>query len=211
MEMGDSTISQDDASHSSEQDANFLFPVFLKLETLKLLIVGGGYVGQEKLHAVIQNSPKTVIRIVAISISDDIKSIAQQYPNISLIEKPYEAADIDGADIVIAALNDATVSKQVSIDAKQKGKLVNVADKPELCDFYLSSIVQKGNLKIAISTNGKSPTIAKRIKEFLNDVLPGNMNELLDNMQQIRNKIGGSFEEKVRQLNEITKKLVDKK
>lgn len=211
MEMGDSTIPQDGASHSSEQDANFLFPVFLKLEKLKLLIVGGGYVGQEKLHAVIQNSPNTAIRIVAISISDDIKSIAQQYPNISLIEKPYEAADIDGADIVIAALNDATVSKQVSIDAKQKGKMVNVADKPELCDFYLSSIVQKGNLKIAISTNGKSPTIAKRIKEFLNDVLPGNMNELLDNMQQIRNKIGGSFEEKVRQLNEITKKLVDKK
>lgn len=211
MEMGDSTISQTGSSDSSEQDANFLFPVFLKLEKLKLLIVGGGYVGQEKLLAVTQNSPKTNIRLVAISISDDIKNIAQQYTNINLIEKPYEVADIDGADIVIAALNDPTVSTQVSIDAKQKGKLVNVADKPELCDFYLSSIVQKGNLKIAISTNGKSPTIAKRIKEFLNDVLPGNMNELLDNMQQIRNKIGGSFEEKVRQLNELTKKLVDKK
>lgn len=211
MEMGDSTISQTGSSDSSELDANFLFPVFLKLEKLKLLIVGGGYVGQEKLLAVIQNSPKTNIRLIAINISDDIQNIAQQYPNINLIEKPYEAADIDGADIVIAALNDPAVSTQVSIDAKQKGKLVNVADKPELCDFYLSSIVQKGNLKIAISTNGKSPTIAKRIKEFLNDVLPGNMNELLDNMQQIRNKIGGSFEEKVRQLNELTKKLVDKK
>jgi len=211
MTTSDSTISQAGSPHSSDQDANFLFPVFLKLENLKLLIVGGGYVGQEKLQAVIQNSPKTNIRLVAVSISDEIKEHAKQYPNITLIEKAYEASDIDGADIVIAALNDATVSKQVSIDAKQKGKLVNVADKPELCDFYLSSIVQKGNLKIAISTNGKSPTIAKRIKEFLNEVLPGNMNELLDNMQQIRNKIGGSFEEKVRQLNELTKKLVEKK
>lgn len=211
MTTSDSTISQVSSPHPSEQDANFLFPVFLKLEKLNLLIVGGGYVGQEKLNAVIQNSPKTNIRLVAMHISDDIKNIALKYPNINLVEKTYEAIDIDGADIVIAALNDAIVSEQVSIDAKQKGKLVNVADKPDLCDFYLSSVVQKGNLKIAISTNGKSPTIAKRIKEFLNEVLPGNINELLDNMQQIRNRIGGSFEEKVRQLNELTKKLVDKK
>jgi siroheme synthase-like protein len=88
--------------------------------------------------------------------------------------------------------------------------LVNVADKPELCDFYLGSIVQKGNLKIAISTNGKSPTIAKRIKEVLNETLPEEIDNLLDNMQNIRNKIKGDFTEKVKQLNEITKKLSQK-
>jgi siroheme synthase (precorrin-2 oxidase/ferrochelatase) len=67
--------------------------------------------------------------------------------------------------------------------------------------------VQKGNLKIAISTNGKSPTIAKRVKEFLNETLPDEIDDLLSNMQQIRNKMSGDFAEKVKQLNEITKKL----
>lgn len=202
---------EQDQQPVSRDDANYLFPVFLKLEQLSLLIVGGGYVGNEKLTAVLQNSPKATIKLVAIAISKEIKEVAKKYPNITLIERPYQADDIYGHDIVIAALNDSIVSEQVSIDAKQKGKLVNVADKPALCDFYLSSVVQKGNLKIAISTNGKSPTIAKRIKEFLNETLPAELDDLLLNMQNIRNKISGDFTEKVKQLNEITKKLVEDK
>ena len=64
------------------------------------------------------------------------------------------------------------MSSQIRDEAKSRGKLVNVADKPELCDFYLSSVVKKGDLKIAISTNGKSPTTAKRLKEVLQEALP---------------------------------------
>ena len=195
----------------SAKDTNQLFPVFLKLEKLQLLMVGGGYVGMEKLGAVLNNSPEANIKLVATTISDEIKLLAKNYPKLLLIERPYETDDIDGADIVIAAVNDRAISEQVVTDAKQKGKLVNAADKPDLCDFYLSSVVQKGNLKIAISTNGKSPTIAKRIKEFLNDTLPGELDNLLDNMQNIRNKITGDFTEKVKQLNEITKKLTEDK
>ena len=188
-------------------DGNRLFPVFLKLENLSLLIVGGGYVGMEKLSVVLQNSPGGKIKILATQISDEIKELVAGRDNIQLIERAYEAADVDDADIVIAAVNDVTVSAAVSKDAKAKGKLINAADKPDLCDFYLGSIVQKGNLKIAISTNGKSPTIAKRIKEVLNDTLPDEIDELLLNMQSIRNKLNGDFAEKVKQLNEITKKL----
>ncbi|MEO6547825.1 MAG: bifunctional precorrin-2 dehydrogenase/sirohydrochlorin ferrochelatase [Ferruginibacter sp.] len=186
---------------------NNLFPVFLKLENLLLLIVGGGYVGMEKLQAVLQNSPQANIRLVATQISNEIKDLVAGNDKIELIERPYQSSDIDGVDLVIAAVNDVAVSEQVSHDAGQKGKLVNAADKPSLCDFYLGSVVQKGNLKIAISTNGKSPTIAKRIKEVLNETLPDEINELLDNMQSIRYKMTGDFAEKVKQLNEITKKL----
>jgi siroheme synthase-like protein len=95
--------------------------------------------------------------------------------------------------------------------ANEKKLLVNVADTPELCDFYLGSIVQKGNLKIAISTNGKSPTIAKRIKEVLNETIPDEIESLLQNMQGIRNKMSGDFAEKVKQLDELTKKLSQNK
>lgn len=211
MTEGESLLPQQPDFHPDNRDVNRLFPIFLKLEDLKLLIVGGGYVGMEKLSAVLQNSPKTTIKLVATNISDEIKSLCKNYPNVLLIEKPYDSTDIHDVDIIIAGLNDSRVSEQVKNDAKQLCKLVNVADKPALCDFYLSSVVQKGNLKIAISTNGKSPTIAKRIKEMLNDILPEELDELLDNIQQIRNNISGDFSEKVKQLNELTKTLVDKK
>jgi uncharacterized protein len=193
------------------QNSNNLFPIFLKLENLRILIVGGGYVGMEKLEAVITNSPATAITLVATQISNAIKEVAVQYPNITLIERPYDSSDLTGHDIVIAAINDPAISKQVVTDAKRKKILVNAADKPELCDFYLSSVVKKGNLKIAISTNGKSPTIAKRVKEVLNETLPDEIDALLDNMQSIRNKLSGDFAEKVNQLNELTKSLIDKK
>jgi uncharacterized protein len=94
--------------------------------------------------------------------------------------------------------------------AKEKGKLINVADKPDLCDFYLSSVVQKGNLKIAISTNGKSPTAAKRLKEVMQEVLPHELNDVINNLNKIRNSLNGNFEYKVKKLNEITKVLVAK-
>lgn len=192
------------------QESNELFPVFLKLNQLRVLIVGGGYVGMEKLQAILSNSPEAKIVLVATEISAEIKELVKAYPAVSLIERPYALSDFDNIDIAIVAINDAFISSQVAADAKSKGILINVADKPDLCDFYHGSIVQKGNLKIAISTNGKSPTIAKRIKEVLNETLPGEIDDLLKNMQNIRNKIGGDFSEKVKQLNEITQKLTEK-
>ena len=189
---------------------NNLFPVFLKLENLRLLIVGGGHVGLEKLTTVLQNAPSTAIKLVADNISNEIKSLAAKHPNILLIERPYQSSDIEDVDIVIAAVNKKEVSAYIREDAKEKGILINVADTPNLCDFYLSSIVKKGNLKIAISTNGKSPTIAKRLKEEINEWIPDEMDDVLENMQSIRKDINGDFGEKVKQLNELTKVLVAK-
>src|SRR5205814_906851 len=87
--------------------------------------------------------------------------------------------------------------------------LVNVADTPDLCDFYLGSIVKKGDLKIAISTNGRSPTMAKRVKEVLNDSFPDETQEVLENLSEIRNNLKGDLEMKVKKLNEITSVMVD--
>lgn len=187
---------------------NNLFPIFLKLEQLSVLIVGGGNVGLEKLSAVVSNSPATKISLVALSINNDIGILAQKHNNIKLTERAFEADDLTGADIVIIAVNDPELSRSIRDEAKQKGKLVNVADKPELCDFYLGSIVKKGDLKIAISTNGKSPTVAKRIKEVIGELIPDEIEDLLNQVQAIRNNMDGDFAEKVRKLNELTKVLV---
>lgn len=192
------------------EQGNTLFPVFLKLETLRLLIIGGGNVALEKLHAVTENSPATVISLVGSAVQDKIYELAGSLPNVTIEERPYSIADIENADIVIAAVNDISTSEQIRNDAHQKGKLVNVADKPDLCDFYLSSIVRKGNLKIAISTNGKSPTVAKRIKEQINELMPDEIENVLENMHIIRNGFNGDFAEKVKHLNEITNVLAAK-
>ena len=192
------------------QEQNELFPVFLKLKQLRVLIVGGGYVGMEKLRAILSNSPAAKITLVATEISNEIKTVAHQYYTITLLEKPYHISDFDNIDIAIAAINEPVISSIIAADAKQRGILVNVADKPELCDFYLGSIVQKGSLKIAISTNGKSPTVAKRLKEVIGDLIPDEMESVLLNVQAIRNNINGNFDEKVKKLNELTKVLVAK-
>lgn len=177
---------------------------------MRLLIVGGGNVGLEKLTTVLQNSPSTKIRLVGIAINDEIKQLAAKHLTIELHERAFELNDLANADIVITALNDHKASEEICLLAKQCGKLINAADKPDLCDFYLSSVVKKGSLKIAISTNGKSPTVAKRLKEVIHNMLPDEMENVLDNMQVIRNGMNGNFNEKVKQLNDLTKVLVAK-
>jgi uncharacterized membrane protein YfcA len=110
--------------------------------------------------------------------------------------------------VVIAATNDGELNKYARQSAHDRKLLINVADKPELCDFYLGSIVQKGDLKIAISTNGKSPTIAKRLKEVLNESLPDELDITLQQMSELRNSLSGDFAYKVQKLNEVTSVLV---
>ncbi|HYJ37022.1 MAG TPA: TSUP family transporter, partial [Chitinophagaceae bacterium] len=139
-----------------------------------------------------------------------IKHIAEHHPNMELFVRAFSPLDLADVDVVIIAVNDPAASEEIRNQAKEKGKLVNVADKPELCDFYLASIVKKGNLKIAISTNGKSPTIAKRLKETFDELLPDKLDDVLEQMHTIREKLNGDFTNKVEKLNHITKVLVSK-
>ncbi|MBK8351043.1 MAG: bifunctional precorrin-2 dehydrogenase/sirohydrochlorin ferrochelatase [Saprospirales bacterium] len=184
---------------------NTLYPIFLKTENFNILIVGGGFVGTEKLSFILKNSPNANITVVAKLISDEIKSMVKGQSSIVLLEKSFEASDLENKQLVIAATADKTLNESIYHAAKVKSILINVADTPELCDFYLGSIVTKGDLKIAISTNGKSPTLSKRIREFFEEMLPENINDLILNLNEYRKTLKGNFEEKVSALNEITK------
>ena len=187
---------------------NVLFPIFLKADQIKILVLGAGPVGLEKLTALLGNSPDALVTVIAQDILPEVSTLCGQYPQVILIKRPYHISDLIGFKIVIAAVNNRLLSEQIRQEAKAAGLLVNIADTPDLCDFYLGSIVKKGHLKMAISTNGKSPTMAKRLKEMLQETLPEEMDQLLDNLQQIRKGMKGDFQEKVRQLNEITAVLV---
>lgn len=211
MNKTNSNIANIGEIQPGEREANNLFPVFLKLEELHVLLVGAGKVGLEKLKALLQNSPATRISVVAAEVLEELRVFAEDYPLVSIEERPFDISDVDDKDIVIVAVDDRATSQAIRLLAKEKKILVNVADTPALCDFYLGSVVQKGHLKIAISTNGKSPTIAKRLKEVIGNMIPAQLDDVLDNMQIIRNNINGDFDEKVKQLNDITKVLVSKK
>lgn len=185
-------------------ERNNLFPVFLKLENLQTLIVGGGNVGLEKISGILKNSPAANVTLIARRIQDDIKVLASNHPSVKLEERNFRLWDVWNKDVIILATDDRKLHEVVREFTRSRNILINVADTPDLCDFYLGSVVTKGNLKIGISTNGKSPTIAKRMREYLEEALPDDTNVLLDNMQKIRDQIKGDFNQKVKILNEVT-------
>jgi len=189
---------------------NNLFPIFLKLENLHTLIVGGGYVGLEKITAVLDNSPEATVTLVSPEIRQEIREVAAGNERLSLIERVFEDGDLAEKDLVIVATNDKEENKRIKSVARAKHILCNVADTPPLCDFYLSSVVRKGNLKVAISTNGMSPTMAKRLKEVLNEALPDNLETAMEQLKAVRDMLKGDFAYKVDELNRITSVLVEK-
>lgn len=184
--------------------SNRLFPVFLKLEELNVLLVGGGNVGLEKLSAMLNNSPETQVTMVADMFREELIEYVKNYPKVTLIERKFDFNDLNDRDLVILATDNPDLHASIKRVTAERHILCNVADTPDLCDFYLGSIVQKGDLKIGISTNGKSPTMAKRMREFLDDIIPEDVQQLLENLREIRKSIKGDFQEKIRIMNEVT-------
>jgi len=191
-------------------DRNTLYPVFLKLRELNLLIVGGGETGLEKVSFILKNSPDANITLIGKEVDGRILKLTADYTSVIVLEKLFEVADLEDVNILILATDNIALDIEIKEQAKRKNILVNVADKPGLCDFYLGSIVSKGNLKIGISTNGKSPTLAKRIREYLQEGLPDNTDELIANLGEIRDKLTGGLKEKIIALNEITSSFKNK-
>jgi siroheme synthase-like protein len=190
---------------------NNLYPVFLKLHRLNILLVGAGKVGAEKLHSILNNSPESRVTVIGEKISDEVGRIAVKNWNVRLTQRKFQFSDLNHTDIVFLATNDYQLHKSIVKELRGKKILVNVADTPELCDFYLGSIVQKGHLKIGISTDGRSPTVAKRLREYLEDIIPDQINRLISNMNGIRNNLKIEFDEKVKLLNEYTQSLLIEK
>lgn len=187
---------------------NHLYPIFLKAHELNILLVGAGFVGTEKLEFLLKSSPNAQVTAVSKAFNPEFLELAELAETVTLIEDVYDEKYLGGKHIVIAATNDKAVNRQIRNESKERFLLVNVADTPELCDFYLGGIVTKGNLKIAISTNGKSPTAAKRIRQLLEEVLPDELDDLLENLNTYRATLKGDFEYKVKAMNEATEGLV---
>jgi len=183
---------------------NTLFPVFLKTETARFLIVGGGNVGLEKTETLLRQNPAINIVIVATIIYPLLRQLIGLHPNIIAFERPFEEEDLDAIDFVIIGTDNPAINKEVRELAKTHKIKVNAADQPALCDFYLGSIVNKGSLKIAISTNGKSPVLARRMREYFSEIIPDDIENSVELLNQFRANHKGNFKEKLDDLNELT-------
>ena len=192
------------------EERNNLYPVFLKVRNLEVLIVGGGNVAEEKLTFLLKSSPDAKVTMVSPMFREDTIALADKF-GVQRIQKKYHRRFLKGKHIVIATTDVPEVNVKVYKDCRKQSKLVNVADNPPYCDFYMGGIVTKGNVKVAISTNGKSPTTAKRLRQFFEEVIPENIDDLVKNLNEYRKTIKGDFEEKVETLNEFTKGLIAKK
>ena len=185
-------------------ERNELYPIFLKVHQLDILIVGGGNVGLEKLSFLLKSSPNATVEVVAPRFLPELVDLVSNHESVQLTMKKFKKKMLKKRHMVIACTDDLKVNKKIYDLSRKRYLICNIADTPDLCDYYLGGIVTKGNVKIAISTNGKSPTTAKRLREFFEEVIPEDINKMVQNLNEYRKNLKGNFEDKVQKMNEIT-------
>lgn len=163
-----------------------LFPMFLKLEARRCLVVGGGSVAEGKIVGLLETG--AWVRVVATRVLPTVAQWADA-GQIDLQLRPFSLGDLDGVFLAIVATSSADLNNKIYREAHRRGVLCNVVDVPQLCDFYYPAVVRRGDLQIAISTNGQSPALAKRLRE------------------QLEKQFGPAYAEWIRELGE-TRKLV---
>jgi len=141
-----------------------LFPMFVKLDGRHVLVVGAGQVGEPKIRGLLPTGAK--IRVVAHKASEAVREWAR-VGQIVLEERNFVLPDLDNVFLVVVATSSRDLNEFVFGEARSRRILCNVVDVPEQCDFFYSAVVQRGDLQIAISTSGQSPSLAQKIRQQL--------------------------------------------
>jgi len=140
------------------------YPVNLDIKKRKCLVVGGGDVGTRKVVTLLECG--ACVTVVSIDASEKILKLAGS-GRIELKRRPYAGEDLEGMFLVICATDNENLNLQVSRDAEKLNMLCNIADRPEACNFILPALVKRGDLVIAVSTSGRSPAFAKKLRKDL--------------------------------------------
>jgi precorrin-2 dehydrogenase/sirohydrochlorin ferrochelatase len=138
--------------------------MFLKLEGRQCLVVGAGKVGEPKIGGLLESGAH--VRVVALDASPIVRQWARS-GKIDLELRPFVADDLDGAFLAVVATNSRTLNERVYHEAQRRRVLCNVVDVPDLCDFFYPAVVRRGDLQIAVSTAGQSPSLAQKIRQQL--------------------------------------------
>jgi precorrin-2 dehydrogenase / sirohydrochlorin ferrochelatase len=165
---------------------NNYLPVILDLGTKKILLVGGGAIAVEKLSRLVDCTNDIVI--VASQCSSQMQEYVQKY-SLTLHLRLFEDSDLDGVDIVIAAIDSLELQSDIFTKATARKILCNAVDLPAYCHFIFPSIIRKDDLIVAISTSGASPAAAKYLKRFFERLIPDNIGEFLTMMREKRSSL----------------------
>lgn len=162
------------------------YPVHLDIQNRNCLVVGGGAVGTRKVLTLLQCGAR--VTVVSPIISDRLRELAAT-GTLTLYKRPYQTGDLDGIFLVIGATNDEALNRRISSDAEGINTLCNIADRPEICNFILPSIVRRDDLVITISTSGRSPALAKKLRQILENQFGEEYADFLRLMGAIRKKL----------------------
>ncbi|MGD1022877.1 MAG: bifunctional precorrin-2 dehydrogenase/sirohydrochlorin ferrochelatase [Candidatus Sulfotelmatobacter sp.] len=141
-----------------------LFPMFLKLEGKRCLVVGAGKVGEPKIGGLIDTGAR--LHVVALEATAAVHDWARA-GKITLELRAFATEDLDETFLAVVATASSALNESIYRDAQRRGVLCNVVDVPEYCDFYYPAVVRRGDLQIAVSTSGQSPSLAQKIRQQL--------------------------------------------
>jgi precorrin-2 dehydrogenase/sirohydrochlorin ferrochelatase len=188
-----------------------LFPMFMKLEGRSCLVVGAGTIGEPKINSLIEAGAS--VRVIALHATAAVAEWAR-IGKITWEARAFNNSDLDGTFLIVAATNSRDLNAAIFHEAGQRNILCNVVDDPEYCDFYYPAVVRRGDLQIAISTNGQSPALAQRIRRELEIQFGPEYGEWLEQLGHIRQQIFASKiepEQRRRLLHELASREAFKK
>jgi precorrin-2 dehydrogenase/sirohydrochlorin ferrochelatase len=162
------------------------YPINLDIQNRNCLVVGGGSVGTRKVMTLLKCGAK--VTVVSPAISEPLQDL-QKSAFLTLKARPYRTTDLEGMFLVIGATDNEPLNRQISADAEKLNTLCNIADRPAVCNFILPSIVQRGDLVITISTSGKSPALAKKLRQTLENQFGEEYGAFLHLLGAIRKKL----------------------
>jgi len=166
-----------------QRGAMSYFPMYMDMQDLKVLVVGGGYIATEKLEKLVDFTKE--ITVIASEVSEEAYTLIKEHC-LTLYQRSYREGDIEGFDIVIVATDTVTLHKAIFEESRGSRILVNSVDNTDYCDFIFPSYVQKGDLTIAFSTGGASPAFAKYIRRHFEKIIPDSVGDFLKKMKELR-------------------------
>jgi precorrin-2 dehydrogenase / sirohydrochlorin ferrochelatase len=162
-----------------------LYPVMLNLEKRRVVIIGGGDVALRKTRDLLEAGAHVLV--IAPQVHDDIHALAGAYgASLEIVQRPYQAGDLAAADLVFSATNNGAVNRAVFEEARQHTVFINSVDDPPNCSFFIPSFIRKGDLILALSTSGKSPALAARLRRELEKHIPEDIELMLAALAEIR-------------------------
>ena len=185
-----------------------LFPIFVRLRNRRALVVGGGAIATLRVKQLL--AAEAAITVIAPQATDEIKKLAAE-GSLQLLRREFERTDVDRSFfVVIGATNKPSVQQAMAEEAERHGLLYNVVDQPARCNFYMPAVVGRGNLKIAICTQGQSPALSGRLRQALEEAIPASAGEFIDLLGELRWKLKAKIPGNLKRQRELLLEFIER-